>query len=95
MRRATKRGPGPSHLLITPDQASSVVEIDPHKQTLTATVVDPRGGVVASEHFRVSGDGHRALEAWAKQYGLIVRLGGLGRLWLGTPHRDVPHRAWL
>jgi transposase len=75
MRRATKRGPGPSHLLITPDHAGNVVGIDPHKQTLTATVIDPRGGVVASEHFRVSGDGHRALEAWAKQFGAIARWG--------------------
>ena len=75
MRTATKRGPGPSHLLITPDHAGNVVGIDPHKQTLTATVVDPRGGIVASEHFRVSGDGHRALEAWAKQFGAIARWG--------------------
>jgi transposase len=75
MRRATKRGTGPSHLLITPDHAGNVVGIDPHKQTLTATVIDPRGGVVASEHFRVSGDGHRALEAWAKQFGAIARWG--------------------
>ncbi len=75
MRTATNRGPGPSHLLITPDHAGNVVGIDPHKQTLTATVVDPRGGIVASEHFRVSGDGHRALEAWARQYGLIARWG--------------------
>jgi hypothetical protein len=75
MRRATKRGPGPSHLLITPDRAGNVVGIDPHKQTLTATVIDPRGGIVASEHFRVSGDGHRALEAWAKQFGAIARCG--------------------
>ncbi len=75
MRRATKRGPGPSHLLITPDRAGNVVGIDPHKQTLTATVVDPRGGIVASEHFKVSGDGPRALEAWAKQFGAIARWG--------------------
>ncbi len=75
MRRATKRGPGPSHLLITPDHAGNVVGIDPHKQTLTATVIDPRGGIVASEHFRVSGDGHRALEAWAQQFGAIARWG--------------------
>jgi len=75
MRRATKRGPGPSHVLITPDHAGNVVGIDPHKQTLTATVADPRGGIVASEHFRVSGDGHRALEAWAKQFGAIARWG--------------------
>ena len=75
MRTAKKRGPGPSHLLLTPDHAGNVVGIDPHKRTLTATVVDPRGGVLASEHFRVSGDGHRALEAWARQFGQIVRWG--------------------
>jgi transposase len=75
MRTATKRSLGPSHLLITPDLAGNVVGIDPHKRTLTATVVDPRGGIVASEHFRVSGDGHRALEAWAKQFGQVARWG--------------------
>jgi transposase len=75
MRTAKKRGPGPSHLLLTPDHAGNVVGIDPHKRTLTATVVDPRGGVLASEHFRVSGDGHRALEAWARQFGQVARWG--------------------
>jgi transposase len=75
MRRAIKRGPGPSHLLLTPDQAGNVVGIDPHKRTLTATVVDPRGGILASEHFRVSGDGHRAMEAWARQFGAVARWG--------------------
>ena len=75
MRRTQKRGPGPSHLLLTPGYAGNVVGIDPHKQTLTATVVDPRGGIVASEHFRVSGGGHRALEAWARQFGAIARWG--------------------
>jgi hypothetical protein len=60
---------------LTPDHAGNVVGVDPHKRTLTATVADPRGGIVASEHFRVSGDGHRALEAWARQFGPIVRWG--------------------
>ena len=73
MRR--KRGPGPSHVLLTPDHAGNVVGVDPHKRTLTATVIDPRGGILASEHFRVSGEGHRALEAWARQFGPIVRWG--------------------
>ena len=62
-------------MLITPDQAGNVVGIDPHKQTLTATIIDPRGGILASEHFRVSGDGHRALETWALQFGAIARWG--------------------
>jgi len=72
---AKRRGPGPSHVLIGPDRAGNVVGIDPHKQTLTATVVDPRGGILACEHFRVSGDGHRALEAWALQFGAVARWG--------------------
>ena len=79
MRRARKRGPGPSHLLMTPDHAGNVVGIDPHKRTLTATVADPRGGILASDHFRVSGEGHRELEAWARQFGPIARGGSRGR----------------
>ena len=62
-------------MLLTPDHAGNVVGVDPHKLTLTATVVDPRGGIVASECFRVSGGGHRALEAWARQFGQIARWG--------------------
>ena len=62
-------------MLLTPDHAGNVVGIDPHKRSVSATVADPRGGIVASEHFRVSGDGHRALEAWARQFGPIARWG--------------------
>ena len=75
MRRAKRRGPGPSHLLMTPDHAGNVVGVDPHKRTLTATVADARGGILASAHFRVSGEGHRELEAWARQFGQIARWG--------------------
>ena len=75
MKRANRRGPGPSHLLLTPDHAGNVVGVDPHKRTLTATVADARGGILASEHFRVSGEGHRELEAWAEQFGPIARWG--------------------
>ena len=45
MRASSRRGPGPSHVLLTPDRAGNVVGVDPHKRTLTATVVDPRGGL--------------------------------------------------
>jgi transposase len=75
MRSVKKRGPGPSHLLVTPDHAGNVVGVDPHKRTLSATVADARGGVLASGHFRVSGEGHRELEAWARQFGQIARWG--------------------
>jgi transposase len=60
---------------MTPDHAGNVVGVDPHKRTLTATVADARGGILGSAHFRVSGDGHRALEAWARQFGPIARWG--------------------
>jgi transposase len=60
---------------MTPDHAGNVVGIDPHKRTLTATVVDARGGILSSAHFRVSGEGHRELEAWARQFGQIARWG--------------------
>ena len=56
---SSKKGPGPSATLITADRAGNVVGIDPHERTPTATVSDARGGVLAGEHFRVSGDGHR------------------------------------
>ena len=75
MGRAKKRGPGPSSLLMTPDRAGNAVGIDPHKRTLSASVVDARGGVLGSGHFRVSGEGHRELEAWARQFGQIARWG--------------------
>jgi len=75
VKRAKRRGPGPSHLLMTPDHAGNVVGVDPHKRTLTATVADARGGILASAHFRVSGEGHRELEAWARQFGQIARWG--------------------
>ena len=75
MKRSKRRGPGPSHLLMTPDHAGNVVGVDPHKRTLTATVADERGGILASAHFRVSGEGHRELEAWARQFGQIARWG--------------------
>jgi transposase len=97
MAAGKRRGPGPSHLLLTPDHAGNVVGIDPHKRTLSAAVVDARGGLVAGAHFRVSGQGHRALEAWARSFGSIARWGvenasGWGRhtaIFLGTRGHDV------
>jgi transposase len=70
-----ERGPGRSSMLIGEDRAGNAVGIDPHKRTLTALVVDARGGIVAGEHFKVCGDGHRALEAWALSFGPVVRWG--------------------
>ena len=70
-----EKGSGSVERLLTPDHAGNVVGVDPHKRSLSATVVDPRGGLLAGEHFRVSGDRHRALEAWARQFGPIARWG--------------------
>jgi hypothetical protein len=83
--------------LLSPDHAGNVVGIDPHKRTLTAVVVDARGGVLAGEHFRVSGAGHRALLAWACSFGSIARwgienAGGWGRhtaIFLARQGQDV------
>jgi len=66
------------------DPDGNVIGIDPHKRTLSATVLDRRGGRVAQAHFHVSGEGHRALEAWAAGFGPVARWGiegasGLGR----------------
>ncbi len=60
------------------------VGIDPHRKTLTATVLDSRGGTVATACFKVSGVGHRALLEWATAFGAVRRWGiesasGLGR----------------
>ena len=91
------RGPGPSSVLLTPDHAGHVVGIDPHKRTLTAVIIDARGGLLAGEHFRVSGEGHRALCAWARSFGPIARwgvenAGGWGRhtaIYLAGRDHDV------
>ena len=75
----------------------NVFGADPHKHTVTATVLDERGGVLGTATFRVSGDGHRAMEAWALRFGTITRWGiegasGLGRhtaMYLAGQGHDV------
>lgn len=63
---------------------ANIFGADPHKRTLTATVLDCRGGVLGTRSFKVSGEGHRAMEAWALSFGPVERWGiegasGLGR----------------
>ena len=41
---------------------ANIFGADPHKHTLTATVLDCRGGVLGTRSFKVSGEGHRAME---------------------------------
>jgi transposase len=62
----------------------NVVGIDPHKRTLSASVLDERGGLLGTRHFKVSGEGHRALEMWVLGFGSVARWGvegasGVGR----------------
>lgn len=64
--------------------SGNVFGCDPHKRSVTASVLDERGGVLGTATFRVSGDGHRAMEAWALGFGPVARWGiegatGLGR----------------
>lgn len=66
------------------DLEGNDVGIDPHKKTLTASVLDARGGVLGTRSFRVSGEGHRAMEDWVVTLGPVRRVGiegatGLGR----------------
>jgi len=44
------------------EPGGNVVGVDPHKRTLSATVLDERDGVLGTRHFRVSGIGHRELQ---------------------------------
>lgn len=65
-------------------RAGHVVGIDPHKHTLSATVLDERGGLVSRAHFNVSSQGHLSLEQWALSFGRATRWGienasGVGR----------------
>jgi hypothetical protein len=66
--------------------AGNAVGIDPHKRTLTASVVDGRGGELGTRSFKVSGVGHRETGAWATSFGRSI--GGAWRArpaWDGTP----------
>lgn len=51
MSNCKRHGPGPSHVLLTPDRAGNVVGVDSHKRTLSASVLDARAGLLASAHF--------------------------------------------
>lgn len=63
--------------------AANVAGVDPHKRTLSVTVLDHRGGVLGSRAFKVSGDGHRAMQAWAIEFGPITTWGVEGASALG------------
>jgi transposase len=66
-----------------PAPAGNVFGADQHKRTLTATMLDERGGVLGTSVFKVSGDGHRAMEAWALSFGPVTRWGIEGAASIG------------
>src|SRR5215217_127474 len=76
MRRRTRTGPRHA--------GGSVAGADPHRKTVSVTVLDERGGVLGTRHFKVSGDGHRAMWEWIQSLGPVSRSGienatGIGR----------------
>ena len=81
---AKRKGSSPPPAVLSVVSADgNDVGVDPHKKTLTASVLDARGGVVGTASFRVSGDGHRAMEAWVASLGPVRRFGIEGASSLG------------
>ncbi|MEO8968425.1 MAG: transposase [Solirubrobacteraceae bacterium] len=67
MRTAKKRGPGPSHVLLTPDHAGNVVGIDPHKQTHCGVAVNLLGVQLSQRHVAARRDGFGQLLRWGRE----------------------------
>ena len=64
--------------------SGNIVGADPHRKTVSVTVLDERGGVLGTKHFKVSGVGHRAMWEWVQSFGAVCRFGienasGIGR----------------
>lgn len=70
-----RRGGARSSVLVTEALAGNVVGSDPHKHTVTTTVIDGRGAVLGTAHHKISGNGHRAMDAWVCSFGPVVRWG--------------------
>ena len=95
--QAEKAKPSPAKAPRRRRGPANIFGADPHKHTLTATVLDCRGGVLGTRSFKVSGEGHRAMEAWALSFGPVERWGiegasGLGRhtaMYLAERGHDV------
>ena len=61
-------------LKAVPDNLN-IVGADPHKRTVTATVLDCRGGVLGTDTFDTTEEGLAAMEAWALGFGPVSRWG--------------------
>lgn len=59
----------------TVPEPANVVGADPHKRTVTATVLDCRGGLLGTDAFDTTDDGLAAMEAWALGFGAVSRWG--------------------
>src|SRR3954451_6563381 len=64
--------------------AGNVAGADPHRKSVSVTVLDERGGLLGTKHFKVSGVGHRAMWDWVSSFGPLQRFGienasGIGR----------------
>lgn len=62
----------------------NVAGADPHRVSVSVTVLDERGGLLGTKHFKVSGVGHRAMWEWVQAFGPVARFGienasGIGR----------------
>jgi transposase len=85
--------------------SGNLVGVDPHRRRFTATILDERGAVVATEHFDNDIAGYTEAVAWANDHGGVQRWGvenaaSLGRHLAefliddGFDVRDVPpHRT--
>jgi hypothetical protein len=65
-------------------EAGNIAGADPHRKTVSVTVLDARGGLLGTKHFKVSGVGHRAMWDWVQTFGPLDRFGienasGIGR----------------
>jgi len=67
----------------TEEAPGNMFGADPHKRTVSASVLDERGGTLGTRHFKVSGNGHREMEAWALSFGPVARWGVEGAAGLG------------
>ena len=67
MRRRTRTG--------SRHAGGNVAGADPHRKTVSVTVLDERGGVLGTRHFKVSGGGHRAMWEWIQSFGPVSRFG--------------------
>src|SRR4051812_5298640 len=65
------RSPGVGPQTSKDQQTGNEVGVDPHKHTLTASVLDPTGAVLDTKSFNISGTGHRDMEAFALEFGPV------------------------